>query len=265
MNVRVGAASHVGRVRSANEDAYLAAEDLALVADGMGGHAAGDVASAIAVQAFRDLLSEGPLTPAGIQEALAHANTSILEQGAADSARAGMGTTVAGVARVNYAGSPHWLVFNVGDSRIYRLLGESLVQLTVDHSEAAELASTGQISPDEARSHPLRHVLTRSLGTDPAPVADVWVFPQHDTGETFLLCSDGLTDEVSDELLRTIMLDARGPRDAASGLIEAALEAGGKDNVTAVVLTAFQVTSADRSQPSAATTTVPRPELESLR
>jgi protein phosphatase len=146
-----------------------------------------------------------------------------------------MGTTLCGVAMVEYGGAPHWVVFNIGDSRVYRIACGEAVQLTVDHSEVAELVARHEISPDQARTHPLRHVVTRSLGVDPLPPADVWIFPPSAEGDVFLACSDGLTNELSDSQIAAIVTDARSPRDAAAQLVAAAVDAGGRDNVTAVL------------------------------
>lgn len=241
VDIEMGAATHAGRVRDVNEDAYLARDGVAMVADGMGGHACGDEASRHVVQAFATGLRRSPLGPDSIHEALAAANAEIVAASGADPQKAGMGTTVAGIALVEYAGTPHWLVFNVGDSRVYRVVDDIATQLTVDHSEVAELVSTGRITAEQAATHPLRHVVTRSLGNDPMPAADVWLFPPVASGETFLVCSDGLTNELSTDEITGIITASRGPRDAAAELVARAVEAGGRDNVTAVVLSSATV------------------------
>lgn len=235
--IELGAASHTGRVRRLNEDAYLARRHLALVADGMGGHACGDVASAHAVEALARIADREQLRPDEVQEAIGRANEAILTA-SREPGRGGMGTTLSGVALVDFGGSPHWLVFNIGDSRVYRVAHGTATQLTVDHSEVAELVALGRLSADEALRHPLRHVITRSLGTDPAPAPDVWIFPPGPDGDVFVACSDGLTNELTDTEIAAIVSAARGPRDAAAMLVDAAVEAGGRDNVTAVVLSA---------------------------
>ncbi|WP_281367477.1 PP2C family protein-serine/threonine phosphatase [Nocardioides kongjuensis] len=240
----MGAASHTGRVRRLNEDAYLARRHLALVADGMGGHACGDVASAFAVEALALIADREQLRPEDVQEAIERANATILDA-SREPGRSGMGTTLSGVALVDFGGSPHWLVFNIGDSRVYRIAGGTASRLTVDHSEVAELVALGKISEEDAHHHPLRHVITRALGSDPAPVADVWIFPLAPAGDLFVACSDGLTNELDDTRIAAIVEAARGPRDAAAMLVEAAVEAGGHDNVTAVVVSAPPTTDDD--------------------
>lgn len=235
VTIELGAASHIGKVRRLNEDAYLARRHLALVADGMGGHACGDVASAHAVEALAAIAERDRLRPEDVQEAIGQANEAILAD-SREPGRGGMGTTLSGIALVDFGGSPHWLVFNIGDSRVYRIAGGAAVQLTVDHSEVAELVALGRLRAEEASSHPLRHVITRSLGTDPAPAPDVWIFPTDPDGDVFVACSDGLTNELDDARIAAIVEAARGPRDAATMLVDAAVEAGGRDNVTAVVV-----------------------------
>lgn len=232
----MGAATHVGRVRRVNEDSFLARDRLAVVADGMGGHACGDRASAHTVDEFAGLLDRGPLRVELIQGAIAAANNAILSDAASDAERAGMGTTVTGVASVEHDGAPHWLVFNLGDSRVYRITGTTAVQLTVDHSEVAEMIALGQITRDEARRHPMRNIVTRSLGVDPLAPADMWLFPPSPDGDSFLACSDGLTNELTDEVIGAILGGAPTARDAAAALVAAAVDAGGRDNVTAVVV-----------------------------
>jgi protein phosphatase len=234
-HIGFGAATHVGRVRADNEDAVLAVPDVFAVADGMGGHAAGEVASAIAMEHVGRLAGRDDLGPDDVIGAIATANDAILAWAAEHPETSGMGTTVTGVCHGTLDGAPHWLVFNVGDSRTYRQAGAALEQVTVDHSEVAELVAAGRITPAEARDHPLRNVVTRSLGTDPAPEADVWVLPAGE-GDRFLLCSDGLPLEVSDSDIAEVMRRALTPQDTAEALVEMAVAAGGRDNVSAVVV-----------------------------
>jgi protein phosphatase len=146
-----------------------------------------------------------------------------------------MGTTVAGLAVVSVGGQRHWAVFNIGDSRVYRLLDGSLNQVTVDHSEVWELVERGLITPEEAQRHPARNIVTRSLGRDPMGVVDTWVFPPY-PGEVFVICSDGLSNELSRERIEQILLEHPDAEAAADALVTAAVEAGGRDNVTAIVV-----------------------------
>ena len=234
MSVHWGSASHRGRVRSANEDSMFASASLFVVADGMGGHAAGEVASRLAVEEFRPLSELPAITVEDVRETVGRANDRIL-LAAQEVGRAGMGTTLTGMAVVVADGWTQWAVFNVGDSRTYRFADGHLVQLTVDHSEVQELVDAGQITPDEAARHPLRNVVTRSLGLSPAPVPDIWVMPPA-PGERFLLCSDGLTRELSNDTIRGVLQHHPQSQDAAGTLVADAVEAGGRDNVTAVVV-----------------------------
>lgn len=236
-HIEAAAATDVGRVRAVNEDSFLVLPHVVVVADGMGGHACGDVASALAVAAFAEL-GDGPVTVDDVVEAVARADRAILDEAAAREERDGMGTTLTGVALVDQGGSPHWLVFNVGDSRVYRLAGAVATQLTVDHSEVADLVAAGHLTPEQARVHPLRHVITRSLGMGPEPVPDAWLVPVA-ADDLFLACSDGLTGEVQDEEIGRLVAEVRargGDLDAvARALVDAAVEAGGHDNVTVVL------------------------------
>ncbi|HSX67375.1 PP2C family protein-serine/threonine phosphatase [Nocardioides sp.] len=233
----MGAASHVGAVRALNEDSCLAGTHLAIVADGMGGHARGDVASRLTIEAFQVLADRSDLTPADVRRALAAANTALLDDTREHPERDGMGTTLTGIALVDHFGSPHWLVFNVGDSRVYRLSDTGLQLLTHDHSEVQELVDAGRLTDAQARVHPLRNIVTRSLGSDPAPEPDVWIFPPN-PGDTFLLCSDGLTNELDDAGILALWRDrtTASAESAAGRLVTAAVDAGGRDNVTVVVV-----------------------------
>jgi PPM family protein phosphatase len=235
MSVQWGSATDPGRVRAINEDSYLVAPSVFVVADGMGGHAAGEVASAMAVGEFRALAERSELLTEEIVEAIARANQQILESGRRHDTRTGMGTTLAGVGIVRAGGSSHWAVFNVGDSRVYHYVHGKLHQISVDHSEVQELISAGYITPEEAKIHPDRNVVTRSLGTDPAPVPDVWVFPPV-AGERFLVCSDGLSRELDDAEIENILHREPVAQQAASALVACAVEAGGRDNITVLVI-----------------------------
>ena len=236
MLVRAAGATHVGTVRESNEDSLLAGSRVFVVADGMGGHAAGEVASRIAVEALGELEDHPPTRPEDVTAALLEANRRILDAVAEHPELRGMGTTATGVTVVDTGGREHWVVFNVGDSRVYRLADHRMHQVTRDHSEVRELVDAGVIDAAEAARHPLRNVITRSLGTDPAPRPDVWVLAPT-PGERFVVCSDGLTGELDD---RDIMLLARSsadPQVVADELVAAAVRAGGRDNVSVVVVT----------------------------
>lgn len=228
-----------GLRRELNEDSFLAADPLFTVADGMGGHEAGEVASreCIEVLSNQRLLSGGSreATAADLQQALRQADARIREL---TNARAG--TTVSGVVLVEERGVPYWLVFNVGDSRTYRLSQGSFAQISVDHSEVQELVDGGFITAKEALVHPRRHVVTRALGTGSDTEADFWLVPVEE-GDRILVCSDGLTGELEDEQIHRALSTLRHPQDAVDSLIQAALRSGGRDNVTVIVIDASNV------------------------
>jgi serine/threonine protein phosphatase PrpC len=244
-----GAATSVGRVRQVNEDSYLAVPPLFVVADGMGGHGAGNVASRIAVEEMAACAAMRPLFAEAVLTALEHANRNIIERDEANR----MGTTVTGLAALETAGGDHLMVFNVGDSRVYRLAEGRLEQLTVDHSEVQELVLAGEITREQARTHPRRNVITRALGSDPGLLADHWLLPAV-SGDRYLACSDGLSSELPDEEIQAL-LTAVSPQQAAEALVAAANAAGGRDNVTALVM------DTDSDDGDADETTLPREAL----
>ena len=225
-----GAATSPGMVRRVNEDSYLAIPPLFAVADGMGGHGAGDLASRLAVDTLTAAGRQRPLSPEGVLAALDGANRAIVTY---EGAR-GMGTTITGLALLETSGGDHLMVFNVGDSRVYRLSGGQLEQVTVDHSEVQELVKAGVITRDQARIHPRRNIVTRALGTMPASRPDYWLLPAV-AGDRYLICSDGLYTEVPDEHIQSL-LSAGSPQSAADSLVAAAEVAGGHDNVTVIVI-----------------------------
>jgi serine/threonine protein phosphatase PrpC len=229
------ALTHPGLVRQSNEDNMLVAERMAAVADGLGGHAAGEVASEIAVTRLRELAETAGIHPDDVIAAIADINRLILERVAENPGTAGMGTTLCGVGVVVLDGVEHCVVFNVGDSRVYRFVNSVLDQVSVDHSEVQELQDAGQISAEAAAYYPRRNIITRCLGTDPAPTADVWIFVPS-AQERFLICSDGLTGEVSDPAIAEALIQFSEAGDAAAALLQQALDSGGRDNVTIIVV-----------------------------
>jgi PPM family protein phosphatase len=225
-----------GRQRRANEDSMLARSPLFVVADGMGGARAGEVASRLAVESFQYGLQD-PIDAEGSLAAHARAaNVRIHERSQADAEHAGMGTTLTAV----YVGEEEVAIAHVGDSRAYCLRDGELLRLTDDHSLVDELIRQGKLTPEEAVEHPQRSVITRALG----PEADVEIDTRSYRarhGDVYLLCSDGLTTMVPDSLIAAIML-AHGPlRDTGEALIGAANEAGGRDNITVVLLRVEEV------------------------
>jgi len=261
MDIMVGAQTDAGRVRSHNEDSYFTGQQIWAVADGMGGQAAGEVASAIVIDHLRAADSAGPLAPDDLGTLITDINASILEYANANPAAAGLGSTVAGIALITVDDVRHWSVFSVGDSRVYRFAGGQLTRQTVDHNEAEELIEAGQLDPAEAVDHPGRFVLTRALGSKPAPHPDIRLLPQGEE-ETFLICSDGLTSEVPDETITTALRDYPQPHDAAERLIDLALMHGAQDNVTAIVVTLTHNADTGQLMADVDSTTIPRPHAE---
>lgn len=233
--LKVGVATAVGRVRERNEDALHAGERLFVVADGMGGHAAGDVASALTVAAFAEVSERESLAVDDLLDRLEVANDRILAAAQADPDCFGMATTVTGVGIVQHEGASRWVVFNLGDSRVYRYAEHELTRVTVDHSQVQELLDAGLLTESQARVHPLRHTVTRSLGRDYLPPIDTWLVAPS-AGERFLVCSDGLTNELEDPQIGQILGDQADPQGAADALVRAAVANGGRDNVTVIVV-----------------------------
>ena len=221
--------------RPGNEDSYLAAHPIFLVADGMGGHDRGEVASAAAVEAFRDLVDRAHVSPDEVRERLGIAAQRV-EAISSDPAHAA-GTTLAGVAVVVEDEQAYWLVLNLGDSRVYRLSSGELEQVSVDHSEVQELLESGELTSQSARTYARRHVVTRALGASGLGDPDYWMLPigSHDR---MLVCSDGLTGELSDAQIAATLLAEPDPRRAADLLLHLALQAGARDNVTVLVVDA---------------------------
>ena len=230
-----GSSTDIGRHRPLNEDAVWAGPPLFAVADGMGGHAAGEVASALAVDKLAKLAGRCNIGPDDVRRSLAAANQAILDWSATRTDSVGMGTTVSGVCLGRVGGVPHWFVFNVGDSRVYRLVDGTLSQITIDHSEVEELLAAGRLTPGQARHYPRRNVVTRSLGTDPAPIPDLWIFPT-EQADTFLICSDGLTNEVDDDGIRQLLQQRASAQEIAEALCRLAVANGGRDNVSVVIV-----------------------------
>jgi len=249
-----GAATDVGLKRKLNEDSYIAESPVFAVADGMGGHSAGDVASAAVVTRLAEALGPDFVEPSVIELAL-HDATDDIARAAAD-LPLGVGTTVTGAALTLHDGEPYWVVFNVGDSRVYAWgavgvpdsgasesdaaesggeLPAGLVQITVDHSVVQELVAAGLIRPEDAESHPESNVITRAVGFNAEPRIDFWAVPAR-AGLRLLLCSDGLSKELDDRAIGGILGSGLSPVDAAEALVAAAVQSGGRDNVTTVVV-----------------------------
>ena len=239
--VRWGAATDVGLVRAGNEDAFVAEPMVFGVADGMGGHQAGEVASDIAARIIRDRLGTGASNVGVVIASVVEANASIYQAAHASADHQGMGTTLTAlvVMRADESNVARFALINVGDSRTYLLRHGELHRATVDHSYVQELVNTGHISEDEARTHPRRNIVTRALGIEPTVRVDTWLVPMVH-GDRFILCSDGLVDEVHDDEIAAIALATSDAQAAAEQLVAKANANGGRDNVTVVVVDVLQ-------------------------
>jgi serine/threonine protein phosphatase PrpC len=245
-----------GLRRELNEDSFIASDPVFAVADGMGGHEAGEIASGMCVRA----LGSAPELSAGVRTAsAADLQSCLLKADAAirDATGARAGTTLSGVVVVEQMGLPYWLVMNIGDSRTYRLSQGEFAQVSVDHSEVQELVDSGDITAEQATVHPRRHVVTRALGTGDETEADFWLLPIQE-GDRIMICSDGLNGELGDDHMFRILSTVAHPQDAVDALIQAALRSGGRDNVTVIVVDAKNVLN-----DAGIATTAPRPEVAS--
>lgn len=220
-----------GRQRQANEDSFLVREPLFVVADGMGGAQAGEVASMTAVQAFEGGLPPGNPEQA-LQESIGLANRTIHNQAHSDASLAGMGTTITAAA-VNEEAETI-VIGHVGDSRAYRLRDGILQRLTRDHSLVEEMRRRGQITEAQAEDHPQRSIITRALGPEAEVEADIQSVPSA-PGDLFMLCSDGLTTMLGDERIRELLMGATTLDAATTALVDEANRAGGRDNITVVL------------------------------
>lgn len=233
--VRAGGSTHVGQIRSLNEDSFLILDtaDLYAVADGMGGHQGGEVASAMAVE----LLERHAGAPSleNLKQAARLGNRAIFEQAGGDAGLRGMGTTLCAVRVVPGPEGDEIAWINVGDSRVYLYRDDALLQLSRDHSLVEDLLRDGQLTPDEAAVHPKRNIITRALGIDvDVDVDGATVIPFN--GDRFVLCSDGLFGEVSDDQIAAVLRRLADPTEAADELVRLANESGGRDNITVVVV-----------------------------
>ena len=222
--------SDVGSVREHNEDSFLAASPLFVVADGMGGHEAGEVASRIAVETMRQRVPK-KANPEALAAAVLDANEAVLKGAADGTGRPGMGTTI--TAALIY--DDEVIIAQVGDSRAYLLHDNVLQRITRDHSLVADLIEQGRLTEEEARFHPQRSVITRALGSDVQMQPDIYSL-RVEKGDRLILCSDGLSSMVSDESIEAILLDNEYPQEACDELVDEALAAGGLDNVTVIVI-----------------------------
>jgi len=257
--LRAGGATDVGLVRAHNEDNYLADERLFAVADGVGGHKAGEVASQTAVDTLQREFRE-PTTD-GLIDAVKTANRTVWNLAEANPEQRGMGTTLTAVALVDENGEERLALVNVGDSRAYLLQQGELEQLTEDHSLVEQLVREGQLTPEEAQVHPQRSIITRALGLDPEVEVDSWELTPY-RGDRILLCSDGLTNEVTDDEIASTLRTVSDPNDAARQLIQEARDHGGSDNITCVIVDVVDDDNRAEEASAALATEPPPPQPE---
>ena len=227
------AVTDTGRRREVNQDALLAVFPLFVVADGMGGHVGGEIASASTIDRLKPVAEAGSIDPKAIEKAIERAVRDIASH--PEATDDGTGTTLTGVYLDTSGDAPHWVTLNVGDSRVYLLRDGSIVQITTDHSVVQELIASGRLSPEEAENHPYGNVITRAVGPSEGVTPDYVRLDVAD-GDRFVICSDGLTKELTDYGIRHFLDENPDPADAVAAMLDAALENGGRDNVTVIVL-----------------------------
>lgn len=243
IEVRSGAATDPGLRRAINEDSYLAASPLFLVADGMGGHHAGEIASNAVIEIFAGHTGAASLSIDDVQTALVAARRAVAELPAGEST--GAGTTLTGVVVADVGGEGYWLVFNVGDSRTYLYSRGALEQVSVDHSVVQELIDSGELDAAAAAVDRRRNVITRAIGGGGDSDADFWLLPA-EPGDRLLVCSDGLPGELEHAEIEAIVRAEESPQTAADRLVHEARERGGRDNITAIVVDALTVRARGR-------------------
>ncbi|MEA2166725.1 MAG: family protein phosphatase [Solirubrobacteraceae bacterium] len=240
--------SDVGRARTGNEDSYFVQSPLFVLADGMGGAQAGEVASEIAIEAFREGLPPADTLEEALAQTIALANTRVYDMSVSASQFQGMGTTCT----VAYVDEHEVVIAHVGDSRGYIFRDGDFVRLTRDHSLVGELVDRGKVTEEEALVHPQRSVITRAVGPEPTVRVDTDRITAR-SGDVFLLCSDGLTDMVREDALKPIIAEAGSLEQAGRALIAAANDAGGRDNITVILFRLEEVEFGDGASSSART------------
>lgn len=227
------AVTHTGRRREINQDAVLAAFPLFVVADGMGGHIGGEIASASTVDRLKAVATTGSVSTRAIEKALSRAVKDIAARPeATDEAT---GTTVTGVFLDMSGSQPSWVALNIGDSRVYLKRDGAIAQVTTDHSVVQELIASGRLSPEEAENHPYGNVITRAVGPSEGVTPDYVRLDVVD-GDQFVICSDGLTKELTDFGIQHFLTEHPEPDVAIEAMLDAALENGGRDNISIIVL-----------------------------
>jgi protein phosphatase len=237
MLVKWGASSDTGILRVQNEDSFLAQEKIFVVADGMGGHNAGEVASAMAIKMLADAQANGIADAGQLAKIIEQINHSIFQAAANQTDQRGMGTTLAVLALTPNETTKEVsaAVANIGDSRTYLFRNDEFRQVSVDHSYVQDLVSEGLITREEARTHARRNIVTRALGIEPMVAVDTWTLPLI-AGDRYVLCSDGLVDEVSDEAIEKCVKQKIEPQKIADQLVAIANTNGGRDNITVIVV-----------------------------
>ncbi len=254
--LRAGSATDVGRVRSNNQDSHLTSDPLYAVADGMGGAAAGEVASALAIEALNNgFHNSGSPSPDLLIQAAQAANRAVWDEAEANPEMRGMGTTLVAIALVE---GPELAIINIGDSRLYLLHDGDLRQVTFDHNLVAEMVAEGRITPAEAEVHPRRNIMTRALGVEPEVPIDLFV-EDPVPGDRYMLCSDGLPRELNDDQIASMLRRYADPDEAAQILVDEAKERGGNDNITVVVVDVVASLGAVDDDPADDTTALPPP------
>jgi len=258
VTVRSGVRTDIGRARERNEDAYLVRDPLFAVADGMGGHRGGNVASQMALEAMRPFDGSDADGASALVQDIRTANETVLARGEADRDLRGMGTTITAV----LVQGERATIAHVGDSRAYRLRDGALEQLTVDHTLVHQLVEDGRITADQAGRHPQRSVLTRAIGVEPSVDVDESTIELR-PGDRLLLCTDGLTGMLPDEAIREVLAAEADPQHASDRLVEAANAAGGDDNITVVVLDVLDAGPAsEAAKPAGETRATASPRVE---
>lgn len=231
LELRASGLSHVGVVRATNQDSAFIGNRLLVMADGMGGHAGGDIASATAVKRIRQLDADEQRGPTDLEDIIYAAQADIIDRVKHEPVLSGMGTTITAL----ILDSDEFTLAHIGDSRAYRLRADELEQISTDHTFVQHLIDTGRLAPEDAETHPQRSVLLRVLGDVEGPaILDVSTFPAEE-GERWLLCSDGLSGVVSDAELRQALSEISDRDACAQKLIDLAIAAGGPDNITCII------------------------------
>lgn len=267
MLVKWGASSDTGTLRMQNEDSYLAQEGMFVVADGMGGHNAGEVASAMAIKMLGEAQTKGIADANQLAKVIEQINNSIFQTAANQTDQRGMGTTLTVLALTPSDSSTEVsvAVANIGDSRTYLLRSNEFRQVSVDHSYVQDLVSEGLITREEARTHARRNIVTRALGIEPTVAVDTWTLPLIE-GDRYVLCSDGLVDEVTDKAIEKCVKQQIEPQKVAEQLVAIANANGGRDNITVIVVdvVADGTTTTSISSPQTQTTPAKKSMIKKL-